>query len=176
VRTSDGFLAQAAHLAIAGLGVVLVSDEVQGPVRREESDLARERPPAAPCLPPRLLRRDDDVSELERAVGRALQELARRRAARPRGQHDPEGEHVGDAFLAAMARIQIPHRGVVNEGERDLGTRIETRRHEDVTDGGTREPEVAGGAPADDESQRASRVPVRAGSCVMRSSGYGIRS
>src|SRR6266545_3149506 len=143
----------------------------------EESDLQRKRPAPPLGLPGCLGSADDDVAELERAVGLAPQRARRARPLRATPQRLPEREDVGRTVLLAITTIEIAHRRIVHEREHELRIPRHAVRAKCGADGAARRREVTRRLASDRDLQRSDAAwPDAGGMRAIRSSGYGIRS
>ena len=109
---------------------------------REERDFLLERVPMAPRLARRLRTAYHDVAQVQPAVRPAPEERRRGGALYSRRQRLAEREHVGRAVDATVAAVQLAHRAVVDERERDGGVARQTERPERRADRGARGREV----------------------------------
>src|SRR5512132_3718671 len=146
-------------------------------VSSQESDLRRKGPAPPLGLPRGLRSADDDVAELERAVGLAPQRIRRARPFRARPQRLPERKDIGRTVLPAITTIEIAHRRIVHEREHQLRIPRHAVRAKCGADGAARGPEVTRRLASDRDLQRSDAAwPDAGGMRAIRSSGYGMRS
>src|SRR5512143_1337965 len=153
LRTGGGdrLTAQGHHLAVSGTRVVFEAEQMERAVRGEERHLRGERPPPPACLARRLRAADDDVAELDRAVGSGHEARRGDRATDLGAELLAEREDVRRAVLPAVTPVQTTHLFVVHERERDDRARRQTVRARRTAHRATRQRDIAGWRAADDD-------------------------
>src|SRR5438552_3094334 len=126
----------------------------------------------------RLRRTDDDVTDIEGAVGVAG-ELPYSQLTLRAPDGLAERQHIRRPVLLPVPQVELSHVRVADEGHSDPCVGRQRIGLRGAADGATDRPEVARRLAAERESQVPDALVgggVAAGRRAMRSSGYGIRS
>ena len=123
MQDAEHLVFEPAHpLLLVDLGMV-VAEEVERAVDREQDELLADTPVALGRLAQRLVDVDDHVAEEERArrgdavvIGQVRELVPVERPVVKR-----EGEHVGRSALAHVVEVEPLHLGIAGQGQLDLG-------------------------------------------------------
>src|SRR6266850_876095 len=147
---------------------------MEGSVSRQEGDLCCEGPAALARLTGRLSATDHDIPQRGDAVGPGSETPGGGQTTGTRGKVFTEGQDVRGPVFPPVTAIQVAHRGVVDERERDDGPGRNSVRLRGGQHRAAGKSDIGRRIAADEDPQRA--AASRCGRRAMRSSGYGIRS
>lgn len=153
-------LAEPNHLAVASGCLILIPEEMEHAVGRQESNLLPDGSFSAPGLLFRLLRADQDLAEVETpAVLRpAPVDVRYGRSAAVTGRDRlAKGEDVGGPVAPPKALVQGAHLGVGYERDLHLGIRRQSIRSDSAADRLTDRSDLARRLAGDGDAHAASR-------------------